>query len=169
MATSKKVAPKIATKSKKVAVLVEPAKSPQKTDFELSDIAPYRPKRGETYMSADMRAHFRKILVMWKESLRRSMDRTVNYMKETATNLSDLSDRATQEEQFGFELRERDRERQLIQKIDESLRMLDDDSYGYCEVCGEEIGLHRLEVRPTATLCIDCKTLDEIREKQIGG
>lgn len=116
-----------------------------------------------------MREHFKKILLAWKSNLRLVVGRTVRYMKETASNFSDLSDRATQEETFSLELRERDRERQLIKKIDEALRILADGSYGYCEICGEEIGLRRLEARPTANLCIDCKTLDEIKEKQTRG
>jgi DnaK suppressor protein len=152
--------------SKKPAVKVIRVKP---TVTKVSDILPYRPKVSEEYMSVGMQKHFEEILKTWKANLRESMDRTVNYMKETSTSLSDLSDRATQEEAFGLELRERDRERRLIEKIDESLHNLAEGIYGYCEICGEEIGLRRLEARPTATLCIDCKTLDEIREKQTGG
>lgn len=153
-------------------VSLEPTKSIKKSPSEItsvSDIPPYQSKKKEKYMSKEMQGHFRKILVVWKTELRQAVDRTVSSMKETATNFSDLSDRATQEETFGFELRERDRERQLIEKIDDAIRMIDEGSYGYCEVCGEEIGVRRLEARPTATLCIDCKTLDEIRERQVGG
>jgi DnaK suppressor protein len=66
-----------------------------------------------------------------------------------------------------LELRNRDRERKLIKKIEEMLAKIDSGDYGFCDNCGVEIGLNRLEARPTATLCIDCKTLDEIREKQV--
>ena len=87
-------------------------------------------------------------------------------MKEEAINYPDPNDRASQEEDFRLELRTRDRERKLLKKIEESLELVREKDYGYCEVCGVEIGLRRLEARPTATLCIDCKTLDEIKEKQ---
>jgi DnaK suppressor protein len=89
-------------------------------------------------------------------------------MKDDASNFPDPNDRATQESEFSLELRTRDRERKLIRKIEKTLEQIDADEYGYCEACGVEIGIRRLEARPTATLCIDCKTLDEIREKQMG-
>lgn len=132
------------------------------------DIAPYKPKKTEKYMSAKMREHFRAILVAWKQQLMEEVDRTVSHLQGEAANFPDPSDRATQEETFSLELRTRDRERKLIRKIEEALQMIDNDEYGYCTCCGEEIGLRRLEARPTAKLCIDCKTLDEIREKQEG-
>lgn len=110
--------------------------------------------------------HFRSILLAWKRNLMEEVDRTVGHMKDEATNFPDPNDRATQEEEFSLELRTRDRERKLIKKIDESLERIDDDEYGYCEACGVEIGVRRLEARPTATMCIDCKTLEEIKEKQ---
>jgi DnaK suppressor protein len=113
-------------------------------------------------------AHFRNILLEWKRSLMEEVDRTVHHMQDEASNFPDPNDRATQEEEFALELRTRDRERKLIKKIDESLRDLEEGNYGYCEICGVEIGIKRLEARPTATLCIDCKTLDEIKEKQLG-
>ncbi len=123
-------------------------------------VAPYRPKEGEPYMSDEMKDHFRKVLLAWKEALMEEVDRTVDHMKTEAANFADLADRATLEEEFTLELRARDRERKLIRKIDEALARLDADEYGYCEACGVEIGLRRLEARPTATLCIDCKTLE---------
>jgi DnaK suppressor protein len=89
-------------------------------------------------------------------------------MQEEAANFADPADRATQEEEFSLELRARDRERKLIKKIDETLQLIEENEYGWCESCGVEIGIRRLEARPTATLCIDCKTLAEIKEKQIG-
>jgi len=131
-------------------------------------IAPYTEKRGEEYMSEEQIAHFRNILLAWKRDLMEEVDRTVHHMQDEAANFPDPNDRATQESDFSMELRARDRERKLIKKIDESLLMLDNEDYGYCESCGIEIGIRRLEARPTATQCIDCKTLDEIREKQMG-
>jgi len=131
-------------------------------------IAPYDEKRGEEYMSEEQVAHFRNILLTWKRDLMEEVDRTVHHMQDEAANFPDPNDRATQESDFSMELRARDRERKLIKKIDESLLNLDNEDYGYCESCGVEIGIRRLEARPTATQCIDCKTLDEIREKQMG-
>jgi DnaK suppressor protein len=129
---------------------------------------PYRATTEEEYMSAAQEEHFREILIAWKQSLMEEVDRTVHHMQDEATNFPDPNDRATQESEFSLELRTRDRERKLIKKIDEALERLDSHEYGYCEACGVEIGIRRLEARPTATLCIDCKTLDEIREKQRG-
>jgi DnaK suppressor protein len=131
-------------------------------------IAPYKEKRGEEYMNDEQIAHFRDILLTWKRELMEEVDRTVHHMQDDAANFPDPNDRATQESEFSMELRARDRERKLIKKIDESIRNLDNDEFGYCEACGVEIGIRRLEARPTATLCIDCKILDEIREKQMG-
>ena len=131
-------------------------------------IAPYQEKKGEEYMNTNQLAHFREILLAWKRELMEEVDRTVHHMQDEAANFPDPNDRATQESEFSMELRARDRERKLIKKIDESMDKLDDGEYGYCESCGVEIGIRRLEARPTATLCIDCKTLDEIREKQRG-
>ncbi|HEY4732517.1 MAG TPA: RNA polymerase-binding protein DksA [Gammaproteobacteria bacterium] len=120
-------------------------------------------------MNKNQIAHFRNLLENWKRELMEEVDRTVHHMQDDAANFPDPNDRASQESEFALELRTRDRERKLIKKIDESLENLDNDEYGYCEVCGVEIGVRRLEARPTATLCIDCKTLDEIREKQMRG
>lgn len=128
---------------------------------------PYKETKGEEYMSERMRAHFVDILNTWKQELREEVDRTVNYMKDEAANFPDPADRASQEEEFSLELRTRDRERKLIKKIDETLQLIEEEDYGWCDACGVEIGLRRLEARPTATLCIDCKTLAEIKEKQM--
>lgn len=130
---------------------------------------PYEPKKGEEYMSDAQVEHFRNILNAWKKELMEEVDRTVHHMQDEAANFPDPNDRATQESEFTMELRARDRERKLIKKIEESLKDLESGEYGYCEQCGIEIGIRRLEARPTATLCIDCKTLDEIKEKHIGG
>lgn len=129
---------------------------------------PYKEAKDEEYMGEAMRTHFVEILNNWKQELREEVDRTVNYMKDEAANFPDPADRASQEEEFSLELRTRDRERKLIKKIDETLQLIEDEDYGWCEACGVEIGLRRLEARPTATLCIDCKTLAEIKEKQMG-
>lgn len=128
---------------------------------------PYQPKADEQYMSKPQLNHFRKILNDWKADLSQELDRTVHTMQDEVTMFADPNDRASQESDMTLELRNRDRERKLIKKIDETLRNIDSDEYGYCEGCGIEIGLKRLEARPTATLCIDCKTLDEMREKQV--
>jgi DnaK suppressor protein len=134
----------------------------------VSAIEPYVAEKGEEYMNTEQVEHFRNILLSWKRELMEEVDRTVHHMQDEAANFPDPNDRATQESEFSMELRARDRERKLIKKIDEALMNLDNDEYGYCEACGVEIGIRRLEARPTATLCIDCKTLDEIRVKQMG-
>lgn len=131
--------------------------------------APYQPEKNEEYMSVTQVAHFRNILLAWKDELVNEADRTIHTMQDESTALPDVNDRATQEEEFAIELRTRDRERKLIHKIEQSLELLTAGDYGYCEECGTEIGLRRLEARPTATLCIDCKTLSEIKEKQNSG
>lgn len=137
--------------------------------FALRDFSPYKEKKGEEYMNADQKAHFRDLLVSWKKELMEEVDRTVSHMKDEAANFPDPADRASQEEEFSLELRARDRERKLIKKIDSTLELLETDDYGYCEACGVEIGIRRLEARPTATLCVDCKTLAEIKERQTTG
>ncbi|MDO9053235.1 MAG: RNA polymerase-binding protein DksA [Gallionella sp.] len=130
-------------------------------------IAPYQAKDGEEYMNPQQRDHFRRILNNIKSGLGEDIDRTVHTMQEEATVFADPNDRATQESDISLELRNRDRERKLIKKIDEMISRINADDYGYCDNCGIEIGLGRLEARPTATKCIDCKSLDEIREKQM--
>ena len=133
----------------------------------IKPVAPYKPKKGEAYMSPKQLDHFRSILHDIKLGLGEDIDRTVHTMQDEATVFADPNDRASQESDVSLELRNRDRERKLIKKIEEMLAKIDSGDYGYCEKCGVEIGLNRLEARPTATLCIDCKTLDEIREKQV--
>ncbi|MGB5519829.1 MAG: RNA polymerase-binding protein DksA, partial [Gammaproteobacteria bacterium] len=142
---------------------------PQVAPLTEHEFKPYKLKKGEEYMSEGQLAHFAAILQAWKKELMDEVDRTVGHMKDEAANFPDPADRATQEEEFSLELRARDRERKLIKKIDESLEMINNGEYGYCETCGVEIGLKRLEARPTATQCIDCKSLDEIKEKQTRG
>jgi DnaK suppressor protein len=128
---------------------------------------PYKPKAREEYMNPRQLAHFRSILDALKTELSKDIDRTVHTMQDEATIFADPNDRASQESDMALELRNRDRERKLIKKIEETIGKIDAGEYGYCESCGIEIGLRRLEARPTATLCIDCKTLEEIREKQV--
>ncbi len=161
----KKTAPRKKAAAKKKAA---PKGTPLVQHTVVEGVAPYVEKPGEEYMNEDQRAHFREILLEWKRELMEEVDRTVHHMQDEAANFPDPNDRATQESEFSMELRTRDRERKLIKKIDEALEKLEHDEYGYCEACGVEIGIRRLEARPTATLCIDCKTLDEIREKQLG-
>lgn len=132
-------------------------------------IAPYQESEGEEYMNEKQLAHIENILLAWRQSLMEEVDRTVSHMKDEAANFPDPSDRASQEEEFSIELRTRDRERKLIKKIEDALERLRNEDFGYCEACGIEIGLKRLEARPTATLCIDCKTLSEIKERQNQG
>ena len=129
--------------------------------------APYVPKKGEEYMSSRQLAHFRTILETLKSELMHDIERTVHTMQDEATVFADTNDRASQETDIAIELRNRDRERKLIKKIDETIALIDNGDYGYCHSCGVEIGIKRLEARPTATLCIDCKTLEEVRERQV--
>jgi DnaK suppressor protein len=136
------------------------------TEFR-TQFKPYVPKKGEPYMSPKQLEHFKKILSQLKEDLSEDIDRTVHTMQDEATVFADPNDRASQESDMALELRNRDRERKLIKKIEETIAKIDAGEYGYCESCGVEIGLKRLEARPTATLCIDCKTLDEMRERQV--
>jgi DnaK suppressor protein len=128
----------------------------------------YVPKKGEEYMNPRQKKHFREMLESLKRELARDIERTVHTMQDEATVFADPNDRASQESDMALELRNRDRERKLIKKIDETIAKIERDEYGYCDSCGAEIGLKRLEARPTASLCIDCKTLDEMRERQVG-
>lgn len=131
----------------------------------LAEVAPYRMGEGEDYMNDRQKAHFRAILLAWKQELMEEGRRAVSTMRDEPLNLPDPNDRASQEEEFSINLRARDRERKLLHKIDKALARLASGDYGYCEACGAEIGLRRLEARPTAELCIDCKHLEEQKEK----
>ena len=163
----KKVAAKKVA-AKKVATKKAPAKkvSAKKRSTPISS---YQGRKGEKYMSAAMKKHFLAVLIDWREHLKEEMQKTFDHLKNKGESYADPIDRASQEEEFAFELRTRDRERKLISKIAMSLDQIKQDDYGYCYACGIEIGVKRLEARPTATHCIDCKTLDEIKEKQLGG
>lgn len=140
-------------------------------EFGNAGIARYQLVDGEEYMNEKQLAHIENILLEWRHSLMEEVDKTVSHLKRDTLdrNPADPMDRASQEEEFSFELRTRDRERKLIKKIEDALERLREDDFGYCEACGIEIGLPRLEARPTATLCIDCKTLSEIKERQNQG
>jgi DnaK suppressor protein len=137
-------------------------------DFAITTFTPYKEKVGEEYMNIEQRKHFSMILANWKQELMEEVDRTKEHMQSEANNSADPSDRASQEEEFSLELRARDRERKLIKKINKTLVLIEKDDYGFCDECGVEIGVRRLEARPTANLCIDCKTLAEIKERQLG-
>ncbi len=177
-APTKKAPPK-KTKAKKTSIKkVKKASASKKTKKPISvstvatnksKIAPYKPKKNEKYMSAAMKKHFIAVLLLWKEHLKEEMQKTFDHLRTKGETYADPIDRASQEEEFAFELRTRDRERKLINKIAVSIEQIKQDEYGWCESCGDEIGIKRLEARPTATHCIDCKTLDEIKEKQLNG
>ena len=137
--------------------------------LSIAGVEPYQVKPGEEYMNEAQLAHFKRILEAWRNQLRDEVDRTVTHMQDEAANFPDPVDRAAQEEEFAHELRARDRERKLIKKTEKTLVKLEEDDFGYCEHCGIEIGIRRLEARPTAELCVDCKTLAEIKEKQMVG
>lgn len=177
-ATKKSSVTKITTPKKaptlaKVKVKAKPKLAKKSTGNVGSDstasFTPYALKRHEDYMNEPQRAHFKSILLNWRNQLMEEVDRTVSHMKDEAANYPDPSDRASQEEEFSLELRTRDRERKLIRKIEKTIDMIDQDDYGYCDTCGVEIGIRRLEARPTANQCIDCKTLDELKERQLHG
>jgi DnaK suppressor protein len=138
------------------------------TSMPVMGIKPYALKKGEKYMNKKMLGHFRLVLNAWKTELEEEITRTVHSLRDEPENPADPNDRASQETDMSLELRSRDRERKLIKKIDEAIERIDTGEYGYCDNCGVEIGVERLEARPTAELCIDCKTLDEIRERKMG-
>ena len=166
---AKKVMAKPAAKTAAKKVMAKPAakKVMARKNQQLKQFKTYIPKSKEKYMNKAQKEHFIKILNEWKMELSKDIDRTVTHMQDDITSYADPNDRASQESDMALELRNRDRERKLIKKIDQTLIIIAKDDYGYCKQCGEEIGLNRLQARPTATLCIDCKTLDEIRERQM--
>ena len=167
---SKKVSKKKVRKKRPAARTKKAARSRRSRSDVLTapihGISPYQPSRGEEYMSDEQLEHFREILNAWKRELMYEVDRTVHHMQDEAANFPDPNDRATQESEFGLELRTRDRERKLLRKIDSALARIDDGSYGYCDETGEEIGLKRLEARPVATLCLEAQERREMAERQ---
>ncbi len=178
--SSAKLAPKLATPIKvkavtmakptaiKKPVTIKKPVPPANNATLVKGISPYSIQKGENYMNAEQNVHFRKLLLAWRRELMEEVERTVHHMQDEAANFPDPNDRATQESEFNLELRARERERKLIKKIDEALTKLENHEYGYCDSCGIEIGVRRLEARPTASLCIDCKELDEIKERHYG-
>ena len=175
---AKKTVAKKVTVKKKPVKKTQTKKSPPKVVKKAkantvannkSKIAAYKPKKNDKYMSAAMKRHFIAVLLLWKEHLLDEMQKTFDHLRAKGETYADPVDRASQEEEFAFELRTRDRERKLINKISTSIEKIKQDDYGWCESCGDEIGIKRLEARPTATHCIDCKTLDEIKERQLSG
>ena len=167
--TVKKAPAKKIAKKKAITKKTKQNKVVAKIANNKSKIAPYKPKKKEKYMSAAMKKHFVAVLLLWREHLKEEMQKTFDHLRTKGETFADPVDRASQEEEFSFELRTRDRERKLINKIAVSLELIKQDEYGWCESCGVEIGIKRLEARPTATHCIDCKTLDEIKETQLSG
>ncbi|WP_230209670.1 RNA polymerase-binding protein DksA [Solemya velum gill symbiont] len=170
VAVKKKAVAKKKVVAKKKAATKKKATAAQANDSSLLGtfgFAPYEPTKKEEYMNEAQEEHFRAILNAWKASLMEEVDRTVHHMQDDAANFPDPNDRASQESEFSLELRTRDRERKLIKKITSTLDRLDAGDYGWCDSCGVEIGIRRLEARPTADLCVDCKTLEEIKEKQM--
>jgi DnaK suppressor protein len=168
-APAKKSAPaKKALLAKKKPLAIKPEQPEPSFAFSgpLKAFKPYQPAPREEYMSDAMREHFRKILVTWQQELMEEVDRTVHHMKDEAANFPDPNDRATQESEFGLELRTRDRERKLLKKIEQALGRIEDGSYGFCSETGEEIGLRRLEARPVATLTVEAQERRELAEKQ---
>ena len=167
---TKKVASKKPAAKKVTAKKTAPKKAKKIEKYEeaqfLASIKPYALKKNEKYMNAKQKHHFQEILVSWKEQLQIEQDRTADKIQKNVSHFPDESDRATHEEEFTLELRTRERERKLLSKISESIEDLKSDDYGYCASCGIEIGIRRLEARPTATRCIDCKTIEEIHERQ---
>jgi DnaK suppressor protein len=161
--------PQVKKAAAKLKVTAKPQvkKAAAKSVSGLKQFKSYTSKANEKYMSKSQITHFKKILNDWKIELSSELSRTVSHMQTDVTTYADPNDRASQESEMALELRNRDRERKLIKKINETLKNIDEDEYGYCMGCGEEIGLNRLQARPTATLCIDCKTLQEIKEKQM--
>lgn len=173
-AATKKTASKKAVSKKKVTKKVAKKASKKTTkssathaDNLIHGIAPYKEKAREKYMSAKQSEHFRAILTAWKKNLLDEVSRTIHLMQDENINHPDPNDRASQETDMSLELRNRDRERKLLKKIDSTILRVDNDDYGWCDRCGVEIGIRRLEARPTAELCVDCKTLNEIKERQM--
>lgn len=167
-ATARKVSTRKKAPARKVAARKAAPRKPRGDVLSgpIHGIEPYKPGRGEEYMSDDQLEHFRQILDAWKRELMYEVDRTVHHMQDEAANFPDPNDRATQESEFGLELRTRDRERKLLRKIDSALQRIEDGSYGFCDETGEEIGLKRLEARPVATLCLEAQERRELAERQ---
>ena len=166
---NKKASPSKKVKAPQLKKIGSEVSRARPVDSPFKNFNPYKVKKNEVFMSDGQLDHFRQILLSWKQELMEEVDRTMNHMQEEAINYPDPTDRAAQEEEFSIELKTRDRERRLIKKIDQTIDRIDQEDYGYCDTCGIEIGLRRLEARPTANQCIDCKSHDELRERQLHG
>lgn len=162
----KKKAPSKKNVAKRKSATKKTIINPSDYDSFAKSFVPYKISKTEKYMNKSQQKHFINILNSWKNALDNEQEKTEKLIQQDQSNFPDSLDRAAKEEEFMLELRKRERERKLISKIEMSLKDIDDDLYGFCETCGIEIGIKRLEARPTATQCIDCKTVDEIKEKQ---
>ena len=162
----KKKAPSKKNVAKRKSATKKTIINPSDYDSFAKSFVPYKISKTEKYMNKSQQKHFINILNSWKNALDNEQEKTEKLIQQDQSNFPDSLDRASKEEEFMLELRKRERERKLISKIELSLKDIEDDLYGYCETCGVEIGIKRLEARPTATQCIDCKTVDEIKEKQ---
>ena len=127
----------------------------------------YKPTQKEKFMNAKMKEYFRQKLESWKNELLKESSQTLNNLQTENEAKPDMTDRASEEIDRNFELRTRDRERKLINKIDAALRRIEDGTYGYCEETGEPIGLKRLEARPVATLSLEAQEMHEKAEKRL--
>ena len=127
----------------------------------------YKPTQKEKFMNAKMKEYFRQKLQSWKNGLLKESSQTLNNLQSDNESKPDITDRASEEIDMAFELRTRDRERKLINKIDAALQRIEDGSYGYCEETGEPIGLKRLEARPVATLSLEAQEMHEKAEKRL--
>ena len=154
--TKKRISKKVVKKKQRKDLLSSP----------INEIGPYKVKRGEAYMNDSQLSYFKQLLTKWKSDLIDEVDRTVVHMKDEASNFPDPNDRATQESEFGLELRTRDRERKLLKKISSALVRIEEGDYGYCDETGEEIGLKRLQARPVATLSLEAQERREKAERQ---
>lgn len=157
------VSPKVTSTTTSATPTRRPAASGGPSGF-----APYREQHGEEYMGDKQLTHFQHILNLWKDQIHADRNIVAKQIRDDSVNFPDPLDRAVVEEEHTLEWRAREREHRLIEKIDQALASIKQGDYGFCEACGAEIGVRRLEARPTATLCIDCKTIDEIREKLSG-
>ena len=127
----------------------------------------YKPTQKEKFMNAKMKEYFRQKLENWKQELLKESSQTLNNLQNENEAKPDITDRASEEIDRSFELRTRDRERKLINKIDAALQRIEDGSYGYCDETGDPISIKRLEARPVATLSLEAQEMHEKAEKRI--
>ncbi|MBI04488.1 MAG: RNA polymerase-binding protein DksA [Pelagibacteraceae bacterium] len=127
----------------------------------------YKPTKKEKFMNAKMKEYFRQKLLNWKNDLLKESSQTLNNLQSENEAKPDITDRASEEIDRTFELRTRDRERKLINKIDSALKRIDDGSYGYCDETGDPISIKRLEARPVATLSLEAQEMHEKAEKRL--